>query len=240
MEKISFKKHIPTFVSIAIGIVLISILIIYFNVPRKIIIGWGVLSWVVGVAVIKVPIYHLIIVRYLHPKLSNIWLGFSNGVVSAAGELGSALFFFYFVLPNELTLPQLIGFGLAAGVVESIILPFMGNPLSGTPIEGHSEFIFQKTNNDIRFKWMELVERLIAYLIHTFSRGLIYISKTSGFLIPAILAFSAFAFTDGKAYYDLLEKKDFSDIRIAVKFYFQLMLIALLLTCSFILFLKIY
>lgn len=233
MEKASFQRQIPSIISILAGILAISILILYFHVPRKLIIGWGVLSWVLGVAVIKVPIYHLLIVRFLHPRLSNKWLGLINGLVSAMAELGSALIFFYFVLPENLTLPQLIGFGLAAGAVESIILPFMGNPLAGTPVKEHTENISKKSQSDNRLNWMGLIERIIAYFFHIFSRGLVYISKVSGNILPLIIAVIAFASADGKGYYDLLEKRDFTDIKILGKFYFFLVIIAIILTLSF-------
>jgi hypothetical protein len=234
MEKIWVKRQVPSIISILVGILSISILILYFQVPKKLIIGWGILSWILGVAVIKVPIYQLLIVRFLHPKLSNKWLGIFNGLVSSMAELGSAFIFFYFVLPENLTLPQIIGFGLAAGAVESIILPFMGNPLSGTPVMEHTENLSKKSQSDNRLNWMGLFERIIAYFIHIFSRGLVYISKVTGNLLPVIIAVIAFAFADGKGYYDLLEKRDFTDIKILGKFYFFLMIIALILTLSFV------
>lgn len=235
MEKISFKIQIPSIISVLIGILSIGILILFFDVPRKLIIGWGILSWILGVAVIKVPIYHFLIVRFLHPKLSNKWLGILNGLVSAIAELGSAYVFFYFVLPENLTLPQIIGFGLAAGAVESIILPFMGNPLSGTPVTEHTENLFNKSKSDIRLNWMGLIERVMAYFIHIFSRGLVYISKITGNFLPLIIAVIAFASADGKGYYDLLEKRDFTDIKKLGRFYIYLLIIASTLTLSFIL-----
>ena len=234
MDKISFKRHIPSMISVFVGFLSICILILYFQVPKKLIIGWGILSWILGVAVIKVPVYQLLIVRFLHPKLPNKWLGIINGIVSSLAELGSAFIFFYFVLPEDLTLPQIIGFGLAAGAVESIILPFMGNPLSGTPVKEQVDNFSVKAQSDNRLNWMGLIERIIAYFIHIFSRGLVYISKVTGNLLPVIIAVIAFAFADGKGYYDLLEKRDFADIKILGKFYFFLMIIALILTLSFV------
>lgn len=235
MEKISFKRQIPSVISVLVGILSISILILYFDVPRKLIIGWGILSWILGVAVIKVPIYHLLIVRFLHSKLSNKWLGIFNGLVSAIAELGSAFIFFYFVLPENLTLPQIIGFGLAAGAVESFILPFMGNHLSGTPVAEHSEDILKKSQSDNRLNWMGLIERIIAYFIHIFSRGLVYISKVTGNFLPLLIAVIAFASADGKVYYDLLEKRDFTDIKELGRLHIYLLIISSTLTLSFIL-----
>ncbi len=81
---------------------------------------------------------------------------------------------------------------------------------------------------------MGLIERIIAYFIHIFSRGLVSISKVTGNLLPVIIAFIAFASADGKGYYDLLEKRDFTDIKKLEKFYYYLMIIALILTLSFV------
>ncbi|MCX6135851.1 MAG: hypothetical protein NTU47_18765 [Ignavibacteriales bacterium] len=135
--KSKLQRLIPTLASIAVGIIPVIVLIYYFGVSRKLIIGWGVLSYVLGVAGFKMPSYHLFVVKVLHGRLSNTWLSASHGLVSAISELGTALLFFIFVVP-KLTLVQLIGFALAAGAVEAIVLPFIENPLKGTPLEEHS------------------------------------------------------------------------------------------------------
>ncbi|MEW6703031.1 MAG: hypothetical protein AB1298_09995, partial [Bacteroidota bacterium] len=116
-------KHIPAGASVAVGIVPIIILIVWFDVSRKVI-GIGALSYVAGAMVIKFMLYDLFVVKFLHKKLSNKWLAVSQGVVSAFSELSAALCFFLFVVPR-LTFAELIGFGLSAGSVEAIILPFM-------------------------------------------------------------------------------------------------------------------
>lgn len=84
-------KSLPTVASIAVAIVPVVVLIQYFGVPRKLIIGWGVLSYLAGVVVLKMPLYHVFVVRLLHPKLTNLWLAVSQGIVSAFSELGAAL-----------------------------------------------------------------------------------------------------------------------------------------------------
>lgn len=74
-------------------------------------------------------------------------------------ELGAALCFFFFVVP-ELTLAELVGFSVAAGSMEAIVLPFMKNPLQGTPLEGHAEETSAMASGTWRFNgrvlWREL------------------------------------------------------------------------------------
>jgi hypothetical protein len=231
----SIKKHLPSIVSVLLGVIPIVILILYFNVPRKIIIGYGVLSWIIGVACLKMPLYHLIVVKILHKNLSNKWLGVTQGFISAFSELGSAFIFFQFVLP-ELSLPQLIGFGVAAGAAESIVLPFIGNPLTGTPLEKHTSEIEQKTSSVLSIQWMGVLERVIAMVIHISSRGLIYVSMIYSSIFPGLIAIFTFAAADGRGYYALLEKWAFDDIRVLRKFYLFLTIIAFVQVLSFILF----
>jgi hypothetical protein len=231
----SIIKHLPSVASILAGVIPIIILILYFDVPRKLILGWGILSWIIGVALLKMPLYHLLVVKFLHKRLSNKWLGIIQGLVSAFSELGSACIFFQFVLPN-LSLPQLIGFGVAAGAVESIVLPFIGNPLTGTPLEKHTADMEQKISTGLSMQWMGLTERIIAMIIHVSSRGLIYISMTKFSILPGLIAILTFAAADGRGYYALLEKWAFDDIRVLRKFYFYLTIIALIQVSSFMLF----
>jgi hypothetical protein len=231
----SIKKHLPAIASILVGIIPIVILILYFDVPRKLILGWGILSWIIGVALLKMPLYHLLVVKFLHKRLSNKWLGIIQGFVSAFSELGSAFIFFQFVL-RDLSLPQLIGFGVAAGAVESIVLPFIGNPLSGTPLEKHTADMEQKTSSDLSMQWMGVIERVIAMVIHISSRGLIYVSMIKFSILPGLIAVLTFAAVDGRAYYALLEKWALDEIRVLRKFYLYLAIIAMIQLSSFLFF----
>lgn len=226
------KKQLPTLVSILIGVIPIVILILYYDVPRKLIIGYGILSWITGVGLIKMPIYHFVVVKFLHKKLSHKWLGAVQGLVSAFSELGSAFIFFRFFL-SELTLPQLIGFGVAAGAVESIVLPFVGNPLSGTPLEKHTGELEKKMDSNIKMQWMGVIERILALILHVFTRGLIYVSIITQAVFPGLIAIAAFGASDGRAYYALLEKWEFDNIKVLRKFYYYLTFIALILIISF-------
>jgi hypothetical protein len=225
MKQIEFsiKKHLPSVVSILVGVIPVVILILYFDVPRKLILGWGILSWIIGVACLKMPIYHLFVVKFLHKRLSNKWLGITQGLISAFSELGSAL-------------PQLIGFGVAAGAVESIVLPFIGNPLIGTPLEENTVNMEQKVSSDLSMQWMAVIERVIAMVIHISSRGLIYVSIIKFSILPGLIAVLTFAAVDGRAYYGLLEKWAFDDIRVLRKFYLYLAIIALVQLSGFLFF----
>lgn len=237
MDQIEFsiKKHLPSIVSILLGVIPIAILILYFNVPRKLIIGYGFLSWIIGVGLLKMPIYHLVVVKYLHNKLTNKWLGLIQGVISSFSELGSALIFFIFVLP-DLPLVQLIGFGLAAGAIESIVLPFIGNPLSGTPLEQHTLELEQRISSNLSIQWMGVLERFIAMIMHVSCRGLIYVSMIKFSILPGFIAIFTFAAADGRGYYALLEKWDFGNIGVLKRFYLYLAIIALVQLSSFVFF----
>lgn len=225
-------KHLPAGASVAVGIVPVIILILWFDVSRKII-GIGALSYAAGAVVIKFLLYDLLVVKFLHKKLSNKWLAVSQGVVSAFSELGAALCFFLFVVP-ELTFAELIGFGVAAGSVEAIILPFMKNPLQGTPLEKHAEETINKSSENLPIQWLGVIERVLASIIHTATRGLVYISNSTGNLVPVTLAFFGFASIDGRAYYSHLQKWRFDNIQVLGKFYRFLGVVAFSLVLFFV------
>lgn len=228
----SFAKYLPSLVSIAFGILPILVMILWCGVSRKVI-GKGALAYAAGAVGLKLPLYHLLVVKVLHRKLSNTSLAVSQGVVSSLSELGATLCFFFFVTP-QLTLGELIGFGMAAGSIEAIILPFMKNPLQGTPLEEHSEEVIQRSSQNLSLEWWGVVERMLATLIHITTRGLVYISYSTGNLVPGFLAFAGFASIDGRAYYAHLQKWRFDDIRVLLRFYRYLGTTAILLTLVFV------
>ena len=217
----------PMLASIAVGVIPVFILISCFGVPRRLIIGWGVLSYIIGVTALKMPIYHIVVVKLLHARLSNLWISISHGFVSAVSELGAAFVFFVFVVP-DMTLTQLIGFGAAAGAVEAIMLPFIQNPLKGTPLEEHAFSVIQSSSNSTLISWMGVLERVLALVPHVASRGLVYITFSTANIVPALLAVASFATIDGRAYYAHLTKWAFDDIRVLCRFYRFLAMTAVL------------
>ena len=226
------RQFLPALASIAVGVLPVVVLIVWFGVPRKLIIGWGVLSYVIGVAIIKMPLYHVVVVRFLHGKLSHLWLSVSQGLLSAFAELGAAYAFFVLVVPT-LNLPQLIGFGAAAGAVEAIVLPFIQNPFKGTPLEEHASQVSGKSAGSQAIDWMSVIERALAIVVHVASRGLVYLSFSTGNLIPALVAVLTFASIDGRAYYAHLEKWPFDQVKTLWKFYRYLALVAFVQVACF-------
>lgn len=218
-------KLLPTVASIAVGLLPVVVLIQYFGVSRKLIIGWGVLAYVAGTTAIKMPLYHLFVVKVLHGRLSHLWLSVVQGLVSSISELTAALLFFVFVVP-DLNLTQLLGFGVSAGAVEAIMLPFIQNPLKGTPVGEHASEVINKSSSSPLIAWMAVVERAIAFIPHVAARGLVYISLVTGNLIPALIAVLTFASIDGRAYYAHLEKWPFDQIRVLGRIYMNIAVIA--------------
>jgi hypothetical protein len=216
--KARVQRLLPTLASIAVGIIPVLVLINYFGVPRKLILGWGVLSYVLGVTAFKMPLYHLVVVKLLHGKLTNVWLSLSQGLVSAVSELGASLLFFFFVVP-DMTLVQLIGFGTAAGAAEAVMLPFIRNPLKGTPLEQHAEEVLERSFASWLIEWMSVLERVLAMFPHIAARGLLYISFATGNVIPGVLAVAGFASLDGRAYFAHLEKWPFDNMQVLGRLY---------------------
>ncbi len=229
---LSLTKQLPNIASVAVGILPIIAMILGFGVSRKII-AKGALAYAAGAVGIKLPLYHLLVVKILHKKLSNTLLAVAQGFVSAFSELGAALLFFLYVVP-ELTFVQLIGFGMASGSIEAIILPFMKNPLEGTPLENHADEIVKKSAQNMSVQWLGVIERILAVFIHIATRGLVYISYSSGNITPATLAFVGFASIDGRAYYAHLEKWQFDNVQVLGAFYRYMGMIVFFLLLLFV------
>ena len=227
------NRYLPTVVSIAVGVVPIVVLIGYFGVPRKLILGWGILSYILGVTIFKMPLYHLVVVRVLHPRISHFWLGCSQGMISAISELGAAFLFFVFVVP-DLSFLHLVGFGVAAGSVEAVVLPFIRNPFQGTPLEQHANNVLSRAGGKQSHEWLSVLERIMASCTHTATRGLVYVGLITSSILPSFIALATFAALDGRGYYAHLEKWGFDDIRVIMKFYLYFFTIVVAQVVSFI------
>ena len=135
-----------------------------------------------------------------------------HGFLSALAELGVAAAFFVFVW-HPSTMPQLIGFGAGAGMAEAVMLPFMTNPFKGSTLEPHSTDVFTRSAGAAVIQWLNVLERVWATLLHVSSRGLVYMTMTSASPLPAVIAVCGFASVDGMAYYGLLQKWRFDELR---------------------------
>jgi hypothetical protein len=201
------------------------------------IIGYGVLSYALGAVGFKGLLYAGLVVPVLHKHLSPVWLATSQGFISALSELGAAALFFLLVIP-KLSLPELIGFGAAAGMVEALVVPLMSiggiNILSGTPVEKNAAVQWQEMGaTPFAVMVFPIVERGLTLLLHTSSRALVYASMVLGNVVPALLAVSVFATVDGVAYYALLEKWKVLSFAVAIRYYALVALGAGILTLVF-------
>lgn len=226
--------YFTTAASVAIGIVPIWILETRFGVPRKIIVGYGFLAYVIGVTFIKVPIHHFIVERLLRGRLSAPALAGVQGIFSACSELGVAAAFFAYVIPR-LSYWQVVGFGVGAGAVEAIMLPFIANPFKGTKLEEHSAEVFRAAADAPGVQWLSVVERIWAMLLQVSTRGLVYLSVANGSLFPVCVAVVGFATVDGSAYYWHLKQWRFDSVRVLARVHAFVACIAAILTAAFLL-----
>jgi hypothetical protein len=202
------------------------------------IIGYGALSYALGAVGFKGLLYSGLVVPVLHRYFSPLWLATAHGFISALSELGAAALFFLLVIP-EVSLPELIGFGATAGIVEALIIPLMSiggiDVLSGTPVEKNGAEQWQDMGaTPLAVMVFPIVERALTLVQHTSSRALVYASMVLGNGVPALLAVSLFAAVDGVAYYALLKKWKVLSFEIAIRYYAFLAVSAGILTLVFI------
>jgi len=225
-RRIKTREFVFEFVAIvgmlSLGIGVAIYLTQSLGVSREII-GYGALSYALGAVGFKGLFYTGLVVPVLHKHFSPVWLATAQGFVSALSELGAAALFFLLVIP-KLSLPELIGFGAAAGIVEALVVPLMSiggiNILNGTPVEKNAAEQWQDLGaTPLAVMVFPVVERVLTMVLHTSSRALIYAAMVLGNVVPALLAVSLVASVDGLAYYALLNKWKFLSFTVAIRFY---------------------
>jgi hypothetical protein len=164
------------------------------------------------------PLYRYVVVKLLHPRLSAVNLAMAQGLVSALSELGAAFLFFIFVV-TDLPVVHLLGFGAAAGAIEAIMLPFIKNPLRGTPVGDHATDVLEKSTGNPAVQWLAVLERLLAMVIHIASRALVFIGIQRIDVIPVFLAVITFGAVDGTGYFGYLKKWRFDEPRLLLRLY---------------------
>lgn len=224
--------YFTTAASLAVGILPIWVLESRFDVPRKIIVGYGFLAYIVGVTLIKMPLHRFVVERVLRPRLSHPALAATQGALSGISELSAAAAFFVYVIP-EPSYWQLVGFGVGAGAVEAIMLPFVSNPFKGTGLGDHADEVFRVSSKNRAVQWLSVLERMWAMLLHVSTRGLVYLSVAGHNPVPACVALAAFGLVDGSAYYWHLQKWRFDSFSVLVRIHTFLGLIACMLTAAF-------
>ncbi len=58
---LTIAKRLPMIASVLVGVLPCFIPIKWFDVPRRLLAGFGVLAYIIGVTAIKMPLYHYII-----------------------------------------------------------------------------------------------------------------------------------------------------------------------------------
>lgn len=239
-RRIKTREFVFEFVAIvgmlSLGIGVAIYLTQGLGVSRNII-GYGALSYALGAVGFKGLLYAGLVVPVLHKRLSPPWLATAQGFISALSELGAAALFFLVVSP-ELTIPELIGFGAAAGIVEALVIPLMSiggiDTLSGTPVEKNGAEQWREMGaTPLAVMIFPIIERGLTLVLHTVSRALVYAALVLGNVVPALIAVSLFATVDGLAYYALLKKWKVLSFKIAIRYYALVAMIAGILTLVF-------
>jgi hypothetical protein len=240
-KRIKTKNFVFEFIAllgmISLGIITYAHLTRSLGVSRAII-GYGALSYALGAVGFKGLLYTGVVVPVLHKHLSPLWLASSQGFISALSELGAAALFFWLVIPEPLSLPELIAFGAAAGIIEALVIPLMVisgiDILGGTPV---GENVFEEGQNfgaaPFAMMIFPILERGLTMALHISSRAVIYAAIALGNVVLALLAVSLFALVDGTAYYALLKKWKVLSLTVAIRFYALVTLCAGILALVF-------
>lgn len=224
--------YLTTAASIAVGIVPIWVLETRFDVPRKITVGYGILAYVIGTTLLKLPLHHFVVERLLRPRLGPRVLAAAHGVLSAVSELAPAAAFFAYVVPG-LTWWRLVGFGVGAGATEAIMLPFISNPFKGTSLGDHAETVFRASATSSVVQWLSVLERIWAMLLQVSTRGLVGLAMFTADPIPACVAVLGFGAVDGTAYYWHLRKWRFDALPVLARVHLLIGVAACALTAIF-------
>ncbi len=223
----------PRLAALVVGVAPALCLIYVWGVSRKIVIGWGVIAWVVGV-MLKWAIYQAVVVRILHRRLSAGWLATAQGAVSAFSELSAALVVLVYVLPR-LTPLEVAGFGAGAAFVEGILVAVIPNPHAGGPVGEHVDRQADILRREKRggYWWLGVADRAIADVAQICARGLVYASLSTSNPLPGAFALVTFAAIDGFGYYALVQRWEFAQSRVGLKLYGTLGVVAGLQAVAF-------
>ena len=224
--------YITAAATLAVGILPLWALESWLDVPRKIIVGYGFLAYIVGVTLIKMPLYHFIVERILRPRLSNPALAATQGVFSAVSELSIAAVFFVYVIP-ELAYWQLVGFGVGAGAVEAIMLPVHFQSVQGRSAGRTCGGCLPRVSQDQAVQWLSVLERIWAMLLQVVPRAGVFLGRQPQ-SNSCCVALAGFSVVDGLACtYWHLQKWRFDSLPVLARVHAFLGLIACMLTATF-------
>lgn len=213
----SWNERLSAVAALLIAVAPAMYLLHVTQVPRRIVIGFGILCWAAGVMV-KWVVYQFVIVKRLHPQWAPERLALAQGALSSVSELGAAVLFFAFM--PRLTVLGAIGMGAGAAFVEGILTATV-NLSKGTPYGAHvaEQEAVAMQGNALVTPLLCVSDRLLATVVQICSRTLVFLSVRSGNPLPGAVAFATFALIDGFAYYALLKKWEFGRLTVAIKLY---------------------
>ncbi len=190
--------------------------------------------------ILKLLAYHGLIRKLHHDDSSILRVSVLNGTASGIAELGVALVFFAFL--KELTLQEVVAFGVGIGTIEAVLVATPSHPLKGTGLEsaaGQLEATISRLGGFRRWIYgyaLPYAERLIAAGIHIGTRGLVYVAYRSASPLPFAIALATFVLADGIVGYRLLHQGKLSNLKVLNRTYVALSGLALLVLASFLYF----
>ncbi|MDM7924760.1 MAG: hypothetical protein QUS35_01975 [bacterium] len=193
-----------------IAVLPLAYLSLEMKVPVKAFL-FGTGSWGIG-CILKILAYSLF-VQPLHQKGRSLKaVALLNGFLSGLFELSASVLIILLVR-HKYTFdpPSIIGFGLAIGAFESLIVVFSsGNELfKGTSLEKSSAETIRfleglRGSKSFLFNMVcPVTERMIATTLHVATRGMVFTALSSRTPLPFLAAMAVFVVADGwLGYYD--------------------------------------
>ena len=173
-------------------------------------IGLGAAAWCVGVG-LKIPLSILIAVAVR--GRGDVFRNTCLGLISAAAELGVAAATLVYFSPSTPSIVDLTLFSSAAGATELLVVALGSLLVSANPAEVAQWEESARSSALVRHRFF--LERIIALVGHTGSRGLIGLSvgmsSGVGAVCAATIAVVGFSATDGIAGYGQARAWDWSD-----------------------------
>lgn len=193
----------------------------------------GTGSW--GLALILKMFFHQLVVVWMDNKKVNLFVvSATNGFISGFFELSAAAGIILLMKDKiNFDIYAIMGFGLAIGSLESLILAFepADKLLKGTSLEKSSEAIARmiagKTGKkQLLYQFLApLLERILCTFIHLSTRGLVFISILAITPYPFLLALLVFFIADGfLGYYFHISGKLLSGRGLATAYLYLLLL----------------
>ena len=184
--------------------------------PALIIAGAGV--WAVSVA-IKHPLA-LLLSRLMGSRMALPGRSVAQGMLSAICELSAAGLYFLLRPPSGWN--NVVAFGIGAGCIEVVYVLVLGivEGIRGRDPDLDAAWL-AGAKCSLCVRYSVPLERLLALIGHTASRGLVYagVSAYSGLRLVLCLAVLLFAAVDGVSYYGLKTEWDWSSPSLCRRFY---------------------